>query len=101
MTLRNHPLMREVNWPPTWSLVDTLATHQLDDPESGVLTQVRVDDLSCSKISVRMKRHGKDYVADLNFDEKEFCWYVHYLLRASLGKSIKEIGEIEIDWPSS
>jgi hypothetical protein len=78
---------------------------RLDNPskgpfqsETGILTQVRIDDLDDCKIMLRMKDdQNHQYAAVLMFDDAEFCLRVYDALKHYVGKPIKELDEIEIE----
>ena len=98
MQLRDHPTVLNENWwPPMWVRVDDPSKHPLEgDDEAGTLTQVRILDLKNSTLSMRMSHQNRDYVTHLQVRDTEFCLYIYTLLRACIGKSIKEIGDLEV-----
>jgi hypothetical protein len=98
--LRDHPLMSRkgalITWPPLWS-----ATHpdRDDKPigEVGVLEDV-VMSLMDNKVFIFMQHEGFRYMGFLTFDDSPFCHEIYRLLKSNLGKSIKEIGDIDLSY---
>ena len=45
---------------------------------------------------ITMIQHGSLYLGRLNFDQEEFCYQIFDLLKANYGRSITEIGSIDI-----
>ena len=43
-----------------------------------------------------MIHHGSTYLGRLNFDQEEFCYQIFELLKANYGRSLIEIGSIDI-----
>jgi hypothetical protein len=103
MELRHHPLMSNngvANWPPRWMPREP-GKPQLHG-EYGVLTEVAT---ACnpqphnerpSEIFLFMEHESIGYVSSLLFDDASFCGAIGKLLRAHCGKSIEEIGRVDL-----
>jgi hypothetical protein len=101
MQLRNHPLMSLngiPNWPPEWIWADGLRnTHMQPEGEVGILDNVRQSIVRPdSSLFLTIKHNGSVYIGRLTFDNQEFCHQMFELLMAKRGRSIKEIGQIDI-----
>lgn len=101
MQLRNHPLMSLngiSNWPPEWMWADGLRnTHMHPEGEVGILDDVRQSIVRPdSSLFLTIKHNGSVYLGRLTFDNQEFCHQLFELLMAKRGRSIKEIGQIDI-----
>ncbi len=107
MTLRHHPLMKRKNgfqsWPPTW----TTTHHDKDDKpigEVGILEDVMMSDLIDNKVFMFMKCEGLRYMGFIGFDDPKVCSEIYALLKSKLGLSLKDIGDLDLDfgfWISS
>ena len=98
MQLRDHPLMVRKsgfkNWPPLW----TMTHHDRNDNptgEIGTLQQVLTSELLDNKIFLFIQFQGFRYMGSMRFDDLAFCSQVHTLLKANIGLSIKEIGNMD------
>jgi hypothetical protein len=100
MKLRNHPQISRKNgfktWPPLWARL----LHNEDDKpigEVGFLEDVlMMSDVIKDKVFILMKHHGLRYVGFVCFDDARFRSDIYILLKSKLGRSIKEIGDIDI-----
>jgi hypothetical protein len=99
MQLRDHPLMVRKSgfktWPPIWT---TTHHDQNDKPtgEIGTLEQVIVHELLDNKIFLFILFQSFRYMGFMSFDDLAFCSQIHTLLKAHIGLSIKEIGNIDL-----
>lgn len=96
MQLRDHPLMcyRGVcNWPPTW--VSKEKTHALTG-EVGTLRYVFASNQVQDKCFLVIDFENQSYIGTLMFDHPSFCVRIVHVLRSHTGRSIKEIGDLEI-----
>ena len=98
MHLRDHPLMTRKSgfrtWPPAW----TTTRHDYDDKPSGeigTLEEVLVHELLDNKIFLFIQFQGFRYMGSMRFDDLAFCSQVYTLLKANIGLSIKEIGDMD------
>jgi hypothetical protein len=95
MPLRNYPLMSfdgKPNWPPLW-IGSTDSTTMAG--EIGVLKHVVSDITSDKRFFLMMEHEGKGYVGILKFNDVAFCSLVCGLLNRHIGRSIKEIGDLD------
>ena len=85
-------------WPPEWIWASGLRnTFIHPEGEIGVLENVRqsiVNPNTC--LFITMIHHGSTYLGRLNFDDEEFCRRIFELLKANYGRSLTEIGSIDI-----
>src|SRR6266513_2747465 len=99
MQLRDHPLMVRKsgfkNWPPLWT---TTHYDRNDTPtgEIGTLHQVLTGELFDNKIFLFIQFQGFRYMGSMRFDDLAFCSQVHTLLKANIGLSIEEIGDMDL-----
>jgi hypothetical protein len=102
MELRNHPLMVRKSgfktWPPLWT---TTRYDETDKPtgEVGTLEQVLMHELVDNKIFLFIQFQGLRYMGFMSFDDLAFCSQIHTLLKANIGLSIKEIGNLDLSSP--
>jgi hypothetical protein len=101
MQLRNHPLMSLngiPNWPPEWMWADGLRnTHMHPEGEVGILDNVRQSIVRPDgSLFLTIKHNGSVYLGRLNFDDEEFCRQIFELLKANCGRSLTEIGSLDI-----
>jgi hypothetical protein len=99
MQLRNHPLMTRKSgvkaWPPTWT---TTRPHKKNKPsgEIGTLEQALMTDWFDNKIFVFVQHQGFRYMGLMQFDDPKFCHEMFGLLKTNLGRSIKDIGGLDL-----
>ena len=102
MELRRHSLMSfgsVPTWPPPeWIWVSGLRNVFIyPNGEVGVLENVRRSIVSPDKcLFITMIHHGSIYLGRLNFDDEDFCRQIFELLKANYGRSLIEIGSIDI-----
>ena len=101
MHLREHPLMTRKSgfrtWPPAW----TTTCHDYDDKPSGeigTLEEVLVHELLDNKIFLFMMFEGSRYMGFLSFDDERFCSQIYIVLKSNIGRSIKNIGDIDLSY---
>lgn len=104
MELRNFPLMSHhgtCNWPPTWTKTSggSLAgTYEMLRGEIGTLQQVRlskIEPYNTCYLLIEFRR--MTYMGALVFDDVMFCRQLCQLLQNHhLGKSIKDIGDVDV-----
>ena len=95
MQLRDHPLMSfggKPNWPPLW-VASTDSTTLAG--EIGILKHVISDITSDHRCFLMMEHDGKGYVGILKFHDAAFCSLVCALFNRYIGRSIKEIGDLD------
>jgi hypothetical protein len=99
MQFRDHPLMIRKsgypNWPPVWN---TTSHDKKDIPtgEAGMLEEAVMSNLIDNKVFMLMTLGGVRYMAFMAFDDIAFCSQIFYLLKDNLGRSIKEIGDLNV-----
>jgi hypothetical protein len=99
MHLRDHPLMIRKSgypsWPPAW----TTTRHDRDDKpigEVGSLEDVMMSDLMNNKVFMFMQCDGLRYMGFMAFDDPIFCNAIYTLLQSNIGRSISEIGDLDV-----
>jgi hypothetical protein len=98
MKLRDHPLMMRksgmASWPPYWKC----AARNGDgvQGELGTLEDVSMNDLIANKIFLAMEHVSERYIAILAFDDAMFAKQLYPLLLENIGRSIKEIGDLDL-----
>jgi hypothetical protein len=99
MKLRDHPLMIRksgvVNWPPEWKPVGE--TRGIVQGEIGVLEDVSMHDLITNKIFLAMAHLSERYITVLAFDDETFAKQLYSLLVPSIGLSIRQIGDLDLN----
>ena len=100
MQLRDHPLMSfggVTNWPPTWVHTRTIPTKR-EHGEIGILTgTIFYEDLP-KRLFLLIDFEGERYMGALAFNDRPFCKQLYLILQNHLGKSIKEIGDLDVGW---
>ena len=101
MELRRHSLMSfggVPTWPPEWIWASGLRNVFIyPNGEMGILENVRRSIVSPDKcLFITMIHHGSIYLGRLNFDDEEFCGQIFELLKANCGRSLTEIGSMDI-----
>jgi hypothetical protein len=99
MAFRDHPLMTRRSgmktWPPLWT---STRQDKTDWPrgEVGTLQQAWLHDGvdTCLFLFMEYKEHL--YTGSMYFDDIEFCYEIDRILKANLGQSIKEIGDLDL-----
>jgi hypothetical protein len=98
MKLRDHPLMtrnsRVPSWPPQWKLVGNERGQA--QGELGILEDVSMHDLIANKIFVAMEHLSERYIAVLAFDDETFAKQLYSILMKNIGRSIREIGDLDL-----
>lgn len=95
MNLRDHPLMQRYSfsaWPPVWSK----GTHELRHGEIGILTKVTGNDFVPNMCFLYMEHEGDSYCGALILNDPAFCSTIIRFLQAHIGKSIREIGDLDL-----
>jgi|SRR5262245_7589145 len=100
MQLRDHPLMSThtiPTWPPVWSNTsrgggsDTAATGEM-----GILKKCLRNSHVKELYFLFIEYNGDSYVGALVVDNAAFCNHVASILEQNVGKSIKEIGDLDL-----
>jgi hypothetical protein len=99
MKLRDHPLMtyRGVRiWPPLW--IETRPrTYATVTGEIGTLTYVYSTPAAMNRCTLVIEHDTKSYVGTLIFSDEAFCKQVCELLRRKRNRTIKEIGDLDVN----
>ena len=106
MQLRDCPLMSHrgtPNGPPTWNKTSggsRAGANEILRGEIGTLQQVRLSKIEpYNRCYLLIEFRRMTYVGDLVFDDAMFCRQLcEFLQNHHLGKSIKEIGDLEVGW---
>jgi hypothetical protein len=99
--LRDHPLMRRgdiSNWPPLWTQGTKGGGTTILRGEVGVLRYIHLAAQQSKKCYLVIEHNGQHYVGALLFDDSAFCSQICTLLQQHLGRSIKEIGDLEVSF---
>lgn len=102
LKLRDHPLMARkggfITWPPRW----TTADRDRDDKPTGevgmledVMMSTAVDE---NKIFLFIEFRGFRYMGSLFIDNPPFHSEMFRLLKSNVGRSIKEIGDLDVSY---
>src|SRR3954467_4292632 len=108
MHLRDHPLLyyRGIHtWPPVWTMVRGVAKQQ-PKGEVGVLKEIHVSAVppssgmdsprSYNRIFLFIDYGGSGFVGCLMLEDYSFCQEIAKLLRHHYGRTIEEIGALEL-----
>jgi hypothetical protein len=82
-------------WPPLWTTTHYDRTDKATS-EVGILEDVMISELMDNKIFMFMQCEGLRYMGFLSFDDTRFRSDIYILLKSKLGRSIKEIGDIDL-----
>jgi len=96
MKFRNHPLMSNAKgriWPPVWK--EKFGERTLTG-ELGVLMHIGSDPKSPRSLYIHIAHENLSYVGRLLFDNSRFCHRISVLLQKHIGRSIREIGDLEL-----
>jgi len=64
--------------------------------ETGMLEEVVMSNLIDNKVFMFIQVDSVRYVGFMAFDDPAFCSQIFYLLKDNLGRSIKEIGDLNV-----
>jgi hypothetical protein len=84
-----------VAWPPQWT---TTRHDPADRPfgEIGILEQAMMNQLFDNKLLMFINHQGHRYLGSMHLDDRAFCSELLTLLKFNVGRSIKEIGDIDL-----
>jgi hypothetical protein len=88
---------RQVNWPPVWFRLKTEQPKRVMG-EDGVLIQSLWDAQLSKRLFLRMKLDQELYMGALLFTDATFCQQLHGILKQHIGRSIREIGDLDISF---
>lgn len=104
MLLRDHPLMAYKGvrtWPPVWLRPRGSYENTHPTGEVGTLKDVLPFTLPHPKICFLTTEHGgAEYTGALLLSVPVFCREIWTLLRQNCGKTIQEIGDIDLSYTS-
>jgi hypothetical protein len=84
------------NWPPVWTQVRERAKIVRD--EVGILRYTHSYEASSNKCFLVIEYEGEHYVGTLLFDDVTFARQITVLLRQYIGRSIEEIGDLDLSF---
>ena len=99
--LRDHPQMNfagYANWPPIWVSGAGSKTYKKNLGEIGTLIGVILNNAAPDKLFLRMEIKTGRYVGCLAFNDHVFCRHLYIFLQDHIGKSIKEIGDLDLSY---
>jgi hypothetical protein len=98
--LRDHPQMNfagYANWPPIWVSGAGSETYKKNLGEVGTLIGVILNEAAPDKLFLKMEiTSDRQYMGCLAFDDQVFCRQLYIFLQDHIGKSIKEIGDLDL-----
>lgn len=83
------------SWPPVW----TTTHHDRNNKpfgEVGLLEDVLMSNLINNKVFMFTQYQSSRYMGFMAFDDPTFCSQICTLLKANIGRSIKEIGDLDL-----
>lgn len=98
--LRDHPLMSfggVRNWPPIWPQSRAGGTITLKG-EIGILAHIHHYVGEYNKIFLIVEHEGEAFVGGLLFDDVAFSEQLARLLKSKIGRSIREIGNLDLSY---
>jgi len=103
MKLRDHPLLSYKgarSWPPIW-LWGGGNKYVYTTGEVGVLKDVMYSSIEpYEKCFLTMEHEGRKYIGTLLVGDPVFCREIYALLMEHRGKSIQEIGDVDLSCTS-
>ena len=97
--LRDHPQMNfagYANWPPIWVSAAGSKTYKKTSGEVGILVAVILNEAAPDSLFLRMENRTGRYMGCLAFNDHVFCRQLSIFLQDHIGKSIKEIGDLDL-----
>ena len=99
--LRDHPQMNfadYANWPPIWVSGAGSETYKKTLGEVGILIDVILNEAAPDRLFLRMEIKSARYMGCLAFNDHVFCRQLYIFLQDHIGKSIKEIGDLDLSY---
>ena len=101
MHLRDHPIFVIHSfhnwWPPVWARNGGQDSETLNG-EIGVLTEAIYEEGFPRRLFMRMEHDRICYMGSLVVDDPKLCEQLYEYLQKHLGRTIREIGDLEIDF---
>ena len=101
MFLRDHPLMTynsNRSWPPAW-LWRSGTDNTYPKGEVGILRDVIPSNVQpCDRCFLIMEHRGAEYIGALLISDHAFCREICDVLIQHRGKTVKEIGDIDLTY---
>jgi hypothetical protein len=85
------------NWPPIWTQAGT-ERNKVASGEVGILKQANGDSRSSTRCFLVIEHEGERYIGALLFDDHIFCWLVLQVLKSHIGRSIKDLGDLDLSF---
>jgi hypothetical protein len=95
---REHPLMSYrglCSWPPAWVVPRTSPIKVLKG-EIGILTDVKMHDLSSGRLFLTIEHDSKECIGCLFLDNPAFCMAIYTTLKSFIGRTIREVGDQDL-----
>jgi hypothetical protein len=83
-----------MSWPPRLRSVANIRSEVRG--EIGILEDVSMNDLIPNKIFIAVDHLAERYIALLAFDDETFAKQLYPLLLKNVGRTIREIGELDL-----
>jgi hypothetical protein len=95
LKFRDHPVTTTgaTPWPPVW----IAASGNTTTGEIGILEYVSIGLLIDTTFFLFINYQHSRYVGLMSFDDSISCQKVYSLLKPNIGRSIKEIGDLELE----
>src|SRR5689334_10066223 len=98
MQLRDHPIFVVPNlgswWPPVW--VSSGRDHSKTlNGEPGLLVETTIEASLPCRIFMRIEHQNERYLGALVVKDAVLCYQLNKLLQRHLGRTIKEIGDLD------
>jgi hypothetical protein len=84
--------------PPVWTQGTKARGTTILKGEVGVLRYIHLTAQQSQKCYLVIEHNGQHYVGGLLLDDSAFCSQICALLQQNIGRSIKEIGELEVSF---
>jgi len=96
LKFRDHPLTTLGNglkpWPPVW----VTASENRTTGEIGILKDVSIGILIDTTLFLFIDYQDSRYVGSMSFNDSISCQKIYNLLKPNVGRSIEEIGDLEL-----
>ena len=86
------------NWPPIWVSGAGSKSYQKNLGEVGTLIGVILNEAAPDRLFLRREIKTEQYMGCLAFNDHVFCRQLYIFLQGHIGKSIKEIGDLDLSY---